>query len=169
MKFSKCHPDQKHEAYGMCRRCYVNWCYKNKPGFKDKVKKRSSDWALKNPEKARDRYDKWVANNKDRSNEIKRVYADKHKDRCLKASSESRKRNRPARSAECAAYKARKAQRTPKWADLEKIKQIYKDCPRGLAVDHIVPLFGRNVCGLHVENNLQYLTKQQNSKKGNKF
>ena len=58
---------------------------------------------------------------------------------------------------------------TPSWANLEKIKEIYANCPKGYHVDHIVPLNGKIVCGLNVENNLQYLTAQQNLSKGNKL
>ena len=57
----------------------------------------------------------------------------------------------------------------PKWANLEKIKQIYLNCPIGYHVDHIIPLNNKNVCGLHVEYNLQYLTAKENIKKSNKF
>ena len=57
----------------------------------------------------------------------------------------------------------------PKWADLEKIKQIYLNCPEGFHVDHIVPLQNRTVCGLHVENNLQILPAKLNLIKGNDF
>jgi len=65
--------------------------------------------------------------------------------------------------------RADKLNATPKWANLEKIKEIYKNCPKGYHVDHYFPLQGENVCGLHVENNLQYLTARQNISKGNKL
>lgn len=58
---------------------------------------------------------------------------------------------------------------TPRWADLQKIEQFYRKCPIGLEVDHIVPIRGQNVCGLHVENNLQYLTRTENLRKFNKW
>jgi hypothetical protein len=58
---------------------------------------------------------------------------------------------------------------TPLWADLDKIKDIYLNRPEGYHVDHIIPLNGVNVSGLHVENNLQYLTEADNLSKGNKF
>lgn len=55
------------------------------------------------------------------------------------------------------------------WADLDRIKQIYKECPKERVVDHIIPLQSDEVCGLHVENNLQYLTVPENQSKGNKL
>lgn len=65
--------------------------------------------------------------------------------------------------------RAAKIQRTPKWADLEKIKEIYHNCPEGMHVDHIIPLQGSIVSGLHVENNLQYLSASDNLRKGNYY
>jgi hypothetical protein len=65
--------------------------------------------------------------------------------------------------------RASKLQRTVPWADLKAIKEFYANCPKGYAVDHIIPLQGTTVSGLHVLNNLQYLTPTQNSRKGNKY
>jgi hypothetical protein len=59
--------------------------------------------------------------------------------------------------------------RTPAWADLEAIKKFYKNRPVGYHVDHIIPLQGAYICGLHVENNLQYLPASTNLIKNNKF
>lgn len=68
-----------------------------------------------------------------------------------------------------ASRKADKLARTPSWADLEKIKEIYAKCPEGYHVDHVIPLRGELVSGLHVENNLQYLLAIENIKKSNTF
>lgn len=70
-----------------------------------------------------------------------------------------------------------KINRTPKWANLDAIKDVYEECavlikrhgPRSYHVDHIVPLKGKNVSGLHVEYNLQILEAIENIKKGNKW
>lgn len=59
-------------------------------------------------------------------------------------------------------------ERTPSWADMNSIKEFYANCPDGYHVDHILPLRGNNISGLHVLANLQYLKAEDNMKKGNK-
>lgn len=66
--------------------------------------------------------------------------------------------------------------RTIPWADRKGIKRMYAEARRlteatGIVhqVDHIIPLRGDMVSGLHVHNNLQILTGSENSKKRNRF
>lgn len=60
-------------------------------------------------------------------------------------------------------------QATPSWANIEKMNYIYKNAPKGYHVDHIIPINGNNVCGLHTEHNLQYMLAADNISKGNIF
>lgn len=66
-------------------------------------------------------------------------------------------------------YKLYLIQRTPIWAQLHKIKEVYIKCPPDMEVDHIIPLKGELVSGLHVHNNLQYLYPVDNHIKNNKY
>lgn len=65
--------------------------------------------------------------------------------------------------------RARLKQQMPVWADKTAIVKIYEKCPFGHHVDHVIPLRGRSVSGLHVESNLQYLTARANHRKHNRF
>ena len=62
--------------------------------------------------------------------------------------------------------RARVRQQTPPWADLDKIKEIYLNCPDGYEVDHIHPI---SKWGLHVHWNLQHLPLSENRSKGAKI
>jgi hypothetical protein len=66
--------------------------------------------------------------------------------------------------------------RCPIWADLTEINTIYKQATRrslieGIKyhVDHIIPLNGDLVSGLHVQDNLQVIPASLNLSKSNQF
>ena len=92
---------------------------------------------------------------------------EEQKKRALAATARWRRRNLSFDAFRSRTYRARKLNQLPSWANLEKIKQIYLNCPPGYHVDHIIPLKGKTVSGLHVETNLQYLSAQDNLRKRN--
>lgn len=72
--------------------------------------------------------------------------------------------------------RASKISATPMWADGQATKRVYADALRiqketGVKqhVDHVVPLRGANVCGLHIAENMQVLPARENTRKSNKF
>ena len=94
---------------------------------------------------------------------------DTNRQRALESSRIWRKNNLQYDAFRAATYRATKKHQTPVWADLNKIKQIYLDCPSGYHVDHIIPLRGVSASGLHIETNLQYLPAKENLSKRNLY
>lgn len=67
-------------------------------------------------------------------------------------------------------YSLARKKRIPSWLKIEDVLPFYEVAARyGLDVDHVVPLNGKHVSGLHVPWNLQLLTRSQNSKKRNHY
>ncbi len=89
-----------------------------------------------------------------------------------KSSKRHYNRNKHAYTAKLAKRRAQKLKATPKWLTKDQlwlIQQFYAARQPGFHVDHIVPLQGENVCGLHVPWNLQILPAEENITKSNKF
>jgi hypothetical protein len=99
----------------------------------------------------------WHADNRERSREIKKAWEARNPEYCAANAKQTHARRRG---------RVKQA----KFKHLAKeLSAIYAACPKDRVVDHIVPLKGDNVSGLHVPWNLQYLTFEQNSAKSNSF
>lgn len=75
-----------------------------------------------------------------------------------------------------AASRAKRLLRYVAWADQEAIKAVYAEAERASRrtgipheVDHIIPLRGKTVSGLHVPENLRVVPKVVNREKRNHF
>lgn len=155
----------------------------NKRRTKPEVKAKRSDYHNKNSEKINAKTRKWYEENKDRHRENGKKYRKENEERLKEIAHNAyvenkenykqahrnwRKNNPHMVTFYTRQYNLSKEKRTPSWANLEKIKEFYKNCPEGYQVDHIYPLHGKTVSGLHIETNLQYLTKSENCRKSNK-
>ncbi len=129
------------------------WYEKNHEEILEKARK-------KNPGRA-EYYKEWRRKNREKYRTYHREYYHNKEDRKAQCLAAVRKRQ------------TKKLFATPSWLTknhFKKMENIYiKASKLKLTVDHIVPLQGVLVCGLHVPWNLQLLTLSENVIKGNKF
>lgn len=137
--------------------------------------KYSKAWRLKNP----DHHRNWRKANPKKAYACSKRWLDAHPE-TRRAMQRRFWKNNPAKAREHNARRnAAKAHRTPKWltkSDWIEIKWAYqiavdrsKETGIPHEVDHIIPLRGKHVSGLHVPQNLQIITMQENVRKHNKF
>ena len=122
-------------------------------------------------------------NNKERfaplKQECAKNYRKNNKNKIAKQARDYRRNNKDRINSNTAKRNAAKLQALPKWLtkeELEQIKELYT-CAQMFKlytgqeyhVDHIVPLQGENVCGLHVPWNLQVIPASENLSKSNKL
>lgn len=108
----------------------------------------SRNWSQKNPDRRREHRRKW-----------QREVRSSAQRRCDKAR-----------------YRAAKKNRVPVWVDHSAIRQVYEERERieqetGIKhhVDHVLPLKGKHVSGLHVAQNLRVEPALYNKRKGNRY
>lgn len=142
----------------------TEYYFTNKEARKEINDLRHKKYREENRETAKESSAKWRNNNREKSNLLSKLW-------------------RQANPAKCRSYvrnrQAAQLQRTPKWLtadDFKAIEAFYweaknKEIETGVRhhVDHIIPLRGKNVSGLHVPANLQVIRAAENSRKGNRY
>lgn len=109
--------------------------------------------------------------NRDKILEGHKQYYQENRDKILEYQNHYYQENKGKSRANRVTERARKLKATPDWLtpiDYLIIRDIYESRPEGCHVDHIVPLRGKTVCGLHVPWNLQHLPAEENISKGNR-
>ena len=129
----------------------------------------------KNREKRKAQARARIAKNPERHNEKGRVWREANPEKARATVNKWRQENPGLAAANAARWRKALVQATPVWADQKKIAEFYETAD-GLSmltgewyhVDHIVPLQGKTVRGLHCEANLQVLPEVENIRKGNR-
>jgi hypothetical protein len=162
---------------------------------KESCKNRDREYYLANKEKCNLNSKRYYEENKERLLSIQRKYNDNRREFLLeylrnyykaKKNTEEYQRkyeeyyreNKSAFLDRAARRRAAKLNAIPPWLTkdhFDEIKDFYIAAKmfkiytgQDYHVDHIVPLQGKDVCGLHVPWNLQILTAQENLSKSNK-
>lgn len=131
------------------------------------------------PEEIKANQKAWRIKNKDARNAYNKQWRDKNSEKVKEIQRKSRQKNAARINKANAEYHANKLMRVPKWlTDDDKwiIKEAYdlavmrsKLFGFSWHVDHIIPLKGKTVCGLHVPSNIQVIEGHINIRKNNSF
>lgn len=154
-----------------CKACDADYRKENK----ERISKRMAQYYVDN----RSNYDQYREANRESRSAVNAEYYRKNKERINKRNAKYREANLGSAAARQAKRRGINARATPPWlsyCQLEQMRLLYihaRECTvltgDDYHVDHIVPLNGRKVCGLHVPWNLQILPADINQKKKNKF
>lgn len=142
----------------------AQYYFDNKESRKTVNDERHKRYREQNPDKVRQSKQAWRESNRELQNALCKQWRDAHPEKCA-----AYVRNR----------QAAKLQRTPRWLtvnEMQRIEGFYLEAIRrtqetGIRwhVDHIIPLRGKKVSGLHVPENLQVIPAKDNQRKMNKF
>lgn len=162
---SKGHVAERYVVSRMCVECAS--AHNTAGGRKDLAKQYRKDNKEKTQQYRKDNLDKrrdWLASNKDKTSVHKKTYRQKHSNVVL---------------ANNAKRRTSKQNRNAKWdtelTDLVSVEAFdlcgLRQKITGYAwhVDHVIPLNGKVVSGLHVWNNLAVIPAAQNLSKGNRY
>ncbi len=190
---SKRKKDGTYSYAAECKKCAKAYHAQRYKENTQEIRARNDKWKEENLEKLKAYYKRYGIENAEARKEYRKQYyqdpanKERHKRVCKdwnEQNLEKTKLYRTQHYQENKAYyvakdlKRSKAERkaTPAWCDLTKCQEFYAEARRlteetGIPhqVDHVDPIQGRLVCGMHVHNNLQVLTLIENNLKRHKF
>jgi ribosomal protein L3 len=133
-------------------------------------RQKDKEYSAKHREEARKRAFLWYEMNKNNPEKMEKFKENQRKYRA---------KTKDKHAARQAKRRSLKQKATPLWLTQEQLRQIQTEyalsawCSEVMNmkyhVDHIVPLKGKDVCGLHVPWNLQVIPAKTNLKKGNRY
>jgi hypothetical protein len=136
-------------------------------------------WYEKNKQRLIAKAIKWNQENPERRKEIKTQWAENNKDKVNKSRKQWKDNNQAKIYTDNSIRRANILNATPKWVDKNSLKDIesFYVCSQMFSmytgqkyhVDHIIPLRGKKVSGLHVPDNLQVIPAKENLAKSNIF
>ena len=146
---------------------------------KDRESERIKKWKIENKEEYKEKQKAYRLKNAQKINKQKSEYYIRTKDIKAVYTKEYAKNNPHIINKASAKRRAARLNRTPKWLtkdDLWLINEIYelailrtKTLGVMWHVDHIIPLQGKLVSGLHVPSNMQVILGSENHAKNNKY
>lgn len=146
---------------------------------KEKIAAKEKEYRQANKEKIAERTKKYRQENLEKVTDMQKRYLKNNADKVLARQKRYRENNKPLRAALERKRQASKICRTPAWlteSDKLRINCLYqlaamrtRESGQEWNVDHIIPLRGKNVSGLHVPSNLRVITAVENRQKYNNF
>ena len=135
----------------------------------DQVKQTVAKYRAENPEKVSQVKHEWYERNQKHVYKKSQAWRKANLDSYYQSQKKYNSLNQGKKNALLAKYRATKLQATPPWFEKELVETVYTKAKEwGFAVDHVIPLQGNNVCGLHCWLNLQLMDPVLNSSKGNR-
>jgi hypothetical protein len=136
----------------------------------------ATKWRQSHPEASREAGAKWRRENLDAIRRSNTRWESQNPVARRALNTKWRRLNHGASCAFSASRRASRLQRTPAWADQARMTIVYKVATQmstelgiRMSVDHVIPLQGKIVSGLHVPGNLKIITASENSRKHNRF
>jgi hypothetical protein len=159
---------------------------------KDKIISKNKEWVEANKERVQENQKRWKKENPEKYKDSKRQAYLKKREYYIKKSVEYNREHNESHNKRVRAYKqtesgkvVAKAYRNSRRKREEdaslgrryqnEVYEIYKQCAllrqagHDVEVDHIVPLMGKDICGLHIPANLAIIPAKENRTKTNKF